>query len=310
MKEHYALEPERISPVTGGWSALAYKVACEEYDYFLKVYEKKNAATAYWTALLDDYMPVLVWLSRETPLCGRVPNPVLTRDGGFQCQDDDHIYVLFDYIEGETVGEKPLAHHQVTELAQIMAELHMAGTAMPFHVPSLEENFLLPFLIKLESFLGRRLIDSPVELRNIAGPHKMQLLEKAEELSGLADVLKRSGLPKTLCHTDAHGWNLMEGNRLMLIDWEGMRMAPPEADLFMFAGKAYWGAFLERYSNLRQGYAPDAAAMRFFTLRRKLEDIWAFMERLLYDNISGEQRMKILKFLLAGCEHLNDAHLG
>jgi spectinomycin phosphotransferase len=304
----YALEPKRISPIKGGWSALAYKVECGEQCYFLKAYEKKNAATAYWTALLDDYMPILVWLSSESLLCGRVPNPVLTRNGGFKCQDDSHIFVLYDFIEGETVGERLLTHQRVLELAQIMADLHASGAAMPFHTKALEEDYLVPFLIKLEAFLDRDLVNSPSDLRDIALPYQAQLKDKAVELSGLADILKQSGPPKTLCHTDAHGWNLMQGSRLILIDWEGMRLAPVEADLFMFAGKTYWDIFFERYSNLRQGYMPDPLAMRFYTLRRKLEDIWAFMERILYDDMPGEQRMKALKNLRAGCEHLNDAY--
>jgi thiamine kinase-like enzyme len=145
-------------------------------------------------------------------------------------------------------------------------------------------------------------------LRDIAGKYKAQLNEKAGELNGLADMLKRSGILKTLCHTDAHEWNLMQGSRLMLLDWEGMRLAPAEADLFMFAGKAYWKTFWKCYSDIRQGYVPDPIAMRFYTIRRKLEDIWAFMERILYDDIQGERRMKAMRYLRAGLMHLNDAY--
>jgi Ser/Thr protein kinase RdoA (MazF antagonist) len=300
--------PKRISPAEGGWSALAYKVDCGEHSCFLKVYEKKNASSAYWTALLDDYMPILAWLSHDSPLRGSVPNPILTMDGGYWCQDDDCVFVLFDFIKGETVGEKLLTPLQVTELAKIMAELHISGAAVPYPVKALEEDFSLPFLIKLKAFLDRDLSDSPPGLRDIAGKYKAQLNEKAGELNGLADMLKRSGILKTLCHTDAHEWNLMQGSRLMLLDWEGMRLAPAEADLFMFAGKAYWKNFWNFYSNIRQGYVPDPIAMRFYTLRRRMEDIWAFMERILYDDIQGERRMKAMRYLRAGLMHLNDAY--
>jgi thiamine kinase-like enzyme len=306
LKKYYALEPMQIYPATGGWSALAYKVHCDNYNCFLKAYEKKNVSTAYWTAHLDDYMPVLVWLSRESPLSKKVPSPVLTTDGGFWCQDEEHIFVLFDYIEGETVGETPLSHHQVLELAQIMAELHTVGATLPFSIQALEDDFSLPFLVKLEAFLNRDLADSPSHVKNIAKPYKAQLLEKVEELCGYQNILKRSGTLKTLCHTDAHGWNLMQSRSLILIDWEGMRLAPAEADLFMFAGKENWDVFWERYSQLRPGYILNPLALRFYTLRRKMEDIWAFMERLLYDGISGEQRQKALVYLRSGCKHLND----
>lgn len=46
-----------------------------------------------------------------------------------------------------------------------------------------------------------------------------------------------------LCHTDAHGWNLIQSNKLVLVDWEGLRLAPPEADLNMFTKKRILGYF-------------------------------------------------------------------
>ncbi len=306
LREYYALEPHRISPMKGGWSALAYKVECKGCSYFLKVYEKKNAGTAYWTALLDEYMPVLAWLSQETALTGRVPNPVPTRECRWYCRDAGCIYVLFDFINGETMGDQTLSHQQVLELARIMAELHKLGTLMPFHIPGIEEDFSLPFLEKLKMFLTGGLPLSPPDLCEAALPHARLLLRAATEAEELAHALKRCEPAKTLCHTDAHGFNVMHSGHLILIDWEGMRLAPAEADLFMFCGQESWDTFYTEYANRRGGYALDSLALRYYVLRRLLEDIWAFAERLLYDGLSGEQRANALKYLRFGCEQLKD----
>lgn len=42
----------------------------------------------------------------------------------FRCEDENYIYVLFDYIKGETVGEKNLTKEQITQLAEIVSQLH------------------------------------------------------------------------------------------------------------------------------------------------------------------------------------------
>ncbi|MDI5791191.1 phosphotransferase [Bacillus licheniformis] len=61
-----------------------------------------------------------------------------------------------------------------------------------------------------------------------------------ESALSLADDLKCSGRRLALCHTDVHGWNLMKtGGELILIDWEGLKLAPVEADLMFFANQPY-----------------------------------------------------------------------
>ena len=47
-------------------------------------------------------MPVLRWLSDRTALSGKLPVPLLTTNGEYKCEDDDAVYVLYEYIAGET----------------------------------------------------------------------------------------------------------------------------------------------------------------------------------------------------------------
>lgn len=42
LNVYYGIDSVNISPQKGGWSALAYKVAGSDADYFLKVYDKKE----------------------------------------------------------------------------------------------------------------------------------------------------------------------------------------------------------------------------------------------------------------------------
>jgi len=84
-----------------------------------------------------------------------------------------------------------------------------------------------------------------------------------------------------------------------------MKLAPAEADLFMFAHKEYWDFFLQRYRKIRPGYALDSEWLSFYKKRRKLEDIWAFLESILYDSLPEEQRLSEMAYLTNECKDLD-----
>jgi thiamine kinase-like enzyme len=62
---------------------------------------------------------------------------------------------------------------------------------------------------------------------------KMLLIQVVQCLA-LRPILSGS----EVCHTDLHGENLMVDDRgnLYILDWETAMIAPPEHDLFFFAG--------------------------------------------------------------------------
>jgi len=106
MKNHYGIELRSVRPQQGGWAALAFKVNDDRRSYFLKQYEKSRASTPKWTSAIREYIPILAWLSEQEAFRGKVPVPVRTMDGQYRCEDQSGIYLLFEYIEGETVGRE------------------------------------------------------------------------------------------------------------------------------------------------------------------------------------------------------------
>lgn len=102
----------------------------------------------------------------------------------------------------------------------------------------------------------------------------------------------------------------MQASHLMLIDWEGLKLAPPEADLFSFTRNFFfdyaWEDFMSTYREIRPNYRENSDAMHFYRLRRRLEDISAFTENLLYDNLIEKERELPLKLLEHECSMLSD----
>ena len=76
---------------------------------------------------MKHYVPVLLWLKENSSLNEKISVPILTINQAYTCEDEMNIYMLFDFIEGDTIGDQTLTSHQVKQLAQIISELHAYG---------------------------------------------------------------------------------------------------------------------------------------------------------------------------------------
>lgn len=175
LKDHYALDPITVSPEQGGWSALAFKVINHKHSYFFKVYEKSRASTVKWTALIDHYVPIMAWFLNNTGLKGKIPVPLLTMNGDYKCEDDDGIYLLYEYINGETIGENKLTEKQVEELSEILAELHLYGEDVPLDTDAVKEDFYVPFLQQLRNTLCKEHNFIPDDVWELINSHTDQI---------------------------------------------------------------------------------------------------------------------------------------
>jgi spectinomycin phosphotransferase len=302
LKEYYGLEHTGITPQQGGWAALAFRVRDVKHTYFLKVYEKSRASTPKWTALIDDYVPVLLWLEEHSRLKGKIPVPILTTDGRYQCEDDEGIYLLYEYIAGDTIADTELTKDQVRQLAEMIGELHRYGEDFPLVTGAMTENYTVPFLGQLRSTLDTEMPEDIGEVMLHYIDSLKELMLKVEELS---EALKNRDLRMALCHTDVHGWNLMsDGQQLKLIDWEGLKLAPVEADMMSFADEPYFAEFMRVYKETHGQYEINAEALAFYQGRRKLEDVWEFMEQLLYDVQDDKERALTLQSLRKELEEI------
>ena len=114
----------------------------------------------------------------------------------------------------------------------------------------------------------------------------------------LGQRLRNSNVRMALCHTDLHGWNLMQSEQqLIVIDWEGLKVAPVEADLMFLIDKPFFQEFLNIYQKTHHNFSINHDALQFYQGKRKLEDIWEFLEQLLWDEQNEEERVGTLNYL-------------
>ncbi|RNB78574.1 aminoglycoside phosphotransferase family protein [Brevibacillus panacihumi] len=298
LKDYYHVDITSMSSQQGGWASLAYKVSSNQKSYFLKVYEKKRASTAKLTALIDKYVPIMVWLVHNSKLKGKIPVPLVTRGGEYKCEDEHGIYMIYDYIEGYTIGDQDVTEDQVRQLSEIIAELHLYSEDIPVETDGIKEDFDVPFLQSLRDIWNQRRCNFPNDVWNLVSPHIQQMEDLMHTIETLGQRLRNSNVRMALCHTDLHGWNLMQSEQqLIVIDWEGLKVAPVEADLMFLIDKPFFQEFLNIYQKTHHNFSINPDALQFYQGKRKLEDIWEFLEQLLWDEQNEEERVSTLNHL-------------
>lgn len=281
LREHYQVTAASIHELPKGWSARVFHITAQDQDYLLKVYDKNLSSTAWCTKRIDDYMPIVRWLNENTPLSGRMIDYRQTVDGRWRCEDSSYIYMVFPFIPGDVIGEDTLNVRQQKELGELIGLLHTSPTDT-LNIPrQLTEQFQIPFCTHLQQLILSDFADCPDNAVQILKNWQPLLLDTILETETLAVRLLESPPAFVLCHTDVHGFNLVQSDHLALIDWEGLLYAPAEADLFNFADTKYWASFWSAYQSIHPDYTPSPETMRFYELRRKIEDIWEFAERLM-----------------------------
>ncbi|MBM7587448.1 thiamine kinase-like enzyme [Bacillus pakistanensis] len=298
LNNHYEIDNINVSPQQGGWSALAYKVFNNTNTYFLKVYEKSRASTPKWTALIDKYVPIMVWLREHSSLKGKIPVSLFTKNGDYMCEDDEGIYLLYEYIDGDTVGDKVLNKEQVYQLSEIITELHLHREEIPIETDAITEDFNVPFLQQMRGTVDKGYKNMADDVKDLINPYIEQMISLVDTVEKLSVSLRKSQLKMVLCHTDLHNWNLMQSEQqLILIDWEGLKLAPVEADLMFLVDQPFYDEFLKIYQKNQENFVINLDALQFYKGRRKLEDIWDFLEQLLYDNQDEQERTDTMNYL-------------
>jgi len=113
----------------------------------------------------------------------------------------------------------------IGEVFECKAELHKLNEKIPASSNVVRESYDIPFYNSL-------MFRAQSADENIPNEFLRKIIEKLCYLLEVSQTLPAMNLPYTLCHNDIHGWNVItQGDGVVLLDWEGLRFAPREADL-------------------------------------------------------------------------------
>jgi len=302
LKYEYGIDTLKIAKTTGGWSADAYKVYTEKEELFLKVYDRNRKSVLPWIERISHYLPVVVWLEEQAETASHIPHLRMALNGQYRVQQGEEVFLLFDYINGTVPGNHELDKGQWRELAQIISCLHgYSPKTLPFSRKGLQEDLSMSFGEQLHDMI-RQKSGMPKRLEEELAAFEKTLLYGIAKLEYLLDFVRQGCTNLVLCHTDVHNFNLIQGDCLYLLDWEGLCIAPPEADLYQFYRTTQFEDFMKIYRQNHPAYEPDKRLISYYTLRRNIKDIWEFTEQILYDNADDAALEQAYKYLRMECE--------
>lgn len=304
LERAYAFRIRGLRFMPTGWLAACYTVTCEDGTrYFLKLHPEDRPA-AFAASSRAFYLPLTYQLHHKGILPW-IPAPIPNGSRALATAWPPYVIELAQFVEGTLVGHEGMDGEILARLAGLVGTLHRSTSQIAVDEPLLDN-----FEIRFEPNLVRALDEGPCFADHPRpGMQALSAFLRAEgdrirgylaRLQALQVVGRRMDKARVVCHTDLHGENLMidrEGH-LVLCDWEGAMIAPPEHDLMFFAGEeTFWAAFLPHYEAafdpvLGHGSGmPDLhpAVFEFYYLRRGLEDLADWIIRIREGRDSPEQ---------------------
>lgn len=269
VHQYYGLAVESLEFLPVGWGTVGYVLRADGSQYFLKLWPDRLAATG---AL--DRLPFV----RDLHAHGlRVPCPLATKTDELSVEVPAGVIALFPFLAGESPPDWPNWSRAVLlEVGRAVRQLHSIPLDLPFR-----EDFAVPVRERLRPYFGGEVL----------APYESELQGQLDRLDELRAVALTVPSRFVVTHTDLYGGNMLadEGGRVSLLDWDDMRLAPPEYDLSLLlhgvqpVDETALTTVLEVY---------PAGPLRlelfaFFLLRRALDDFAARVFVLSKDGLTA-----------------------
>ena len=292
LAEAYGITPLSIAflPIGADPAGTNFRIASVEATYFLKLR----------TAMSDHVAAdVSRWLHESGIL--DVVAPLRTCAGDSAFRSDHGIWLLYPFVDAPSGFTTPLSKSQWTALGACVRAVHDA--ALPGRlVDSLRHEDYAPRWRDAARAIDARL-RAPAPETTTA--HELAALwsERGEEIRSMIDraevlsaTMRSRNTRLVVCHADLHAGNVLvrPDDRIGVVDWDDVMLAPPERDL-MFIGGGVGGVwneadevawFFEGYGEVE--VAPTALA--YYRYERIVTDLVVSAEAIVDGTASPEDQ--------------------
>jgi spectinomycin phosphotransferase len=312
-------------------------IACLESAYGLSITEiaflplGADTDTAVYRVVADDATPYFLklrrglfpeaavtiphWLAKAgmqhliSPIATQTTGALWTRLSPFTL-------ILYPFVLGRSGWEVDLSEQQWIAFGVALHTLHttVVPSVLTRAIP--HETYTARWRDQVTAFLrqvAEHAFDDPVAA-NLAGLLQAEhntihhIIARAEQL---ASILVQQPLEVCLCHGDIHAGNILIGaaNRLYLVDWDTLVVAPKERDLMSIGGGigGIWNSDHE-VTWFYQGYRQttiNLTALTYYRYERIVQDIAVTCEQLLGTSEGGDDRVVMLDQLASQFEPNN-----
>lgn len=227
--------------------------------------------------------------------------PLPTLRGGTLCRlGPRHTVALFPFVEG-TAGRFGHYDESVREdLLSLLAELHhatpaVASTAAPIGLALPGRPGLLAGLQELDEPWAGGPFSEPA--RQALAAHAADVADLVALADRLAAVVEERRADWVVTHGEPHPANvILTGERLLLVDWDTVGLAPRERDLWMLVAGTATAHDTTPYTEAT-GHELDQDAVDFFRLTWDLKDLAEYLNVLRSHHVADADSAQALEGL-------------
>jgi spectinomycin phosphotransferase len=302
LRDHYGLNAARIEflPLGADVNTAVFRAdAVDDTAYFVRL---RGGS-------FDDLsIHVPKWL-HDHGLTAIIP-PLEAHNGALWADLGGYKLAVFPFIAGDDAYTVDLLDRHWIDLGGAVRALHMAQLppAVIDRLP--RESYRDDWRRQVEAF------QQMTEDRAFADPIAAQMAAFVRGQRAVIDDLVRRArdraaqlqagdVPLVLCHGDLHAGNVLidRQQRLYVVDWDTLILAPKERDLMAPGG----GLFASRRAPeaeehlFYRGYGPveiDRAALVYYRCERIVQDIAAYCQEILLTEGDGADRRSGLRQLM------------
>jgi spectinomycin phosphotransferase len=211
---------------------------------------------------------------------------------------NDYCLTIYPFIEGEMLGSSDLSPFK-TEIGSDLRRLHDA--TLPDQLRStLPKEAFEKFQDSARELVGRAreqrthdvLVERLARLMKAQARNIDEVLENGRVVSRYCRA-RASDYEFVICHADIHPFNIMSTRReLVMVDWDGIMLAPRERDLMFYADDMRAVNDLHRAYGL--GYQLDEHLISYYTYEWVLQEFTDYLGRLFDSNRGADARQHAL----------------
>ena len=227
-----------------------------------------------------------------------VSPPIHTQKGLLWESVEKHDLMVYPYLQGKTVMDDAL-FERWQEIGHIFALLHQ--TTLPDNVEKMlhTEDFIPTWEQEAKSVVAYAAISGLIgisyELARFIQSKEQEIqaiLVRTEELGSL---LRKEKPEHVLCHADPNKANIFvtNDNEIVLIDWDGVMLAPRERDLMFFTGKEQ-EYFMSGYSKNQQ-FRINALAIAYYKYEWVVQEIGDYGTQIFFSNSDDATKQRALQ---------------
>ena len=283
-------------PMRGGYVAYVHRIdSADGVAFFSKTYDAVRPITAMIMPTLECCSLATQWLARQPTLQRRLVAPFSAETGEVLVRDGRYTTLFFPYIEGVTPRELPLTEKQFSHLVDTVSRIHAIDADHPALAAVPRERFAPVWIDDIAPAIDRIALSShalySILCAKIAHVHTAFCVFRT-----LAHRLAAMHHPMVLCHTDIHGYNVVinSDDVPLLIDWEGMTIAPAEHDLMFWTAHEHWRLLYDRYRLLHPQHVIDNQRLRYYQGRRLFEDLIQDIQRIEGEPVTDVERSTLM----------------